>query len=225
MTTHKRIIQSSVLDRMAHADVFEFGSDPKFLMVLFGGSGIDEEEYLYRSQNVIPGLDGGFEKVDGMDFVFVHVCAPYDVPFARFEDFPAAKVKWNAHISDELLSPWKEMPLFVGGFSGGIRLALSGLHEEAWCIGGAALGPDAIPRSFERPQHWPRPLAIYSAPNDRVAQSTTTRNSVDQLVHSDDAQEFRLPSGQHRLADYATDDCFGHLIRRASEDAQSLERE
>ena len=45
MKSHKRSITSVLLQRIAHADVFEIGVLPTFLFILFGGSGMDEDEY------------------------------------------------------------------------------------------------------------------------------------------------------------------------------------
>src|SRR5262245_29036711 len=108
MESHKRCVRSALLNRMAHADVFEIGRAPRFLFVLFGGSGVDEEEYERRSRSVIPIFGEVLERLSrsGTNLVMVYVSAPYDVPFARFgADRPSAE-KWNAHILTELLQPW-----------------------------------------------------------------------------------------------------------------------
>jgi hypothetical protein len=63
MKSHKLTITSNLLGRMAHADVFELGSPQTFLFVLFGGSGIDEEEYERRAKSVIPVFDPVLEKL------------------------------------------------------------------------------------------------------------------------------------------------------------------
>jgi hypothetical protein len=56
MKSYKRVIHSVLLNRKGHADVFEVGTAPNFLFLLFGGSGVDEEEYQRRSQAVSPTL-------------------------------------------------------------------------------------------------------------------------------------------------------------------------
>src|SRR5581483_5703470 len=54
MRSYKHGIHSVLLHRMAHADIFEVGAAaPTFLFALFGGSGVDEEEYERRSHTVI----------------------------------------------------------------------------------------------------------------------------------------------------------------------------
>ena len=216
MKSHKRSITSSLLGRMAHADVFELGSSPSFLFVLFGGSGIDDEEYDRRSESVIPLFDDVLQRLSGTNAVMVHVTAPYDVPFNRFAENPSAAELWKAHVLEELLSPWSVLPYFVCSFSGGAALALNGLQREPRCFGGAALGADAIPKDFVCPDHWREKLRIYSAPNDRVCNHPANRQIIETLEERGELEEFRLRSGGHRLADYATAECLGELLRFAS---------
>lgn len=216
MKAYKRSITSSLLGRAAHADVFELGSSPSFLFVLFGGSGIDDEEYERRSETVIPVFDEVLQGLPGTNAVVVHVTAPYDVPFNRFAENPSAAELWKAHVLDELLSPWSDLPYFVCGFSGGAALALNGLQKEPRCFGGAALGADAIPRDFVCPDNWGGKLRIYSAPNDRVCNHSANRQVIETLEERGELEEFHLRSGGHRFADYATAECLGELLRLAS---------
>lgn len=216
MKAYKRSITSNLLGRAAHADVFELGSSPSFLFVLFGGSGIDDEEYERRSETVIPVFDEVLKGLPGTKAVVVHVTAPYDVPFNRFAENPSAAELWKAHVLDELLSPWSDLPYFVCGFSGGAALALNGLQKEPRCFGGAALGADAIPRDFLCPDNWEGKLRIYSAPNDRVCNHPANRQVIETLEERGELEEFHLRSGGHRLADYATAECLGELLRFAS---------
>ena len=58
MKSHKRRVESAILRRTPHADVFEVGDRPRFLFVLFGGSGVNEEEYEVRGKSVIPTFGG-----------------------------------------------------------------------------------------------------------------------------------------------------------------------
>src|SRR5581483_1436765 len=96
MRSHKRRIHSALLNRMAHADIFEVGDAPRFLFVLFGGSGVDEEEYERRSHTVIPVLGTVLERLaaGGMNVLAAYVSAPYDVPFNRFASNLAAAETW-----------------------------------------------------------------------------------------------------------------------------------
>jgi hypothetical protein len=217
MKSYKRVIQSTLLNRTAHADVFEIGSTPRFSFVLFGGSGIDEEEYELRGRTVIPLFDGvnrGLEE-DTIHLAIVHVTAPYDLPFNRFAREKHAADVWNRHVLTEILAPWASLPYFVAGFSGGTALALHGLQAEARCFGGAILGADAIPLDFSCPSHWRAKLQVFAARNDRVCNDPANRNILDELARRDEIEEHLLNRGSHRLADYATTDCLGWLVRFA----------
>ncbi|HMB05560.1 MAG TPA: hypothetical protein VKP69_17720 [Isosphaeraceae bacterium] len=218
MNSHKRRINSTLLGRMAHADIFEVGTAPKFLFTLFGGSGVDEDEYELRSRSVIPIFGSVLRDLEdcGMDLVMAHVTAPYDVPFNRFSADPSSADTWNAHVSTELLLPWSLLPYFVSGFSGGAALALNGLQQAPRCFGGAALGADAIPPEFVCPDHWAGKLRLYAAPDDRVCNAPENRLIVEALERRGQVEVFRLRCGRHRLEDYATIDCLGGLIRVAA---------
>ncbi len=218
MQAYKRLVHSRVLNRMAHADVFEIGSVPELLFVLFGGSGLDQEEYDRRSRSIIPVFTPLLQGLasHSLDLVMVYVSAPYDLPFNRFATDHRAAVTWNVHVASEMLEPWARLPFFVTGFSGGVSLGLHGLHEMPRCFGGAGLGADAIPRDFVCPDHWVEKLWLYVAPQDRVANHPVNRNLTEALVTRGQAKVVRLPAGGHQLADYATEDGLGGLIRLAS---------
>lgn len=217
MRAEKRVINSVLLNRMAHADVFELGSSSRFLFLLFGGSGVDEDEYVRRSKTVIPAFGPVLENLaqGKTSMVMVHVTAPYDVPFARFSIDPSLADSWNAHVLTELVAPWANLPYFICGFSGGAALALNGLQKDPRCFGAAALGADAIPPDFVCPGHWVEKLRLYAAPADLVCNHPANRRVVETLESRGQLEEFRLPSGGHRLADYSTTDCLGELIRFA----------
>jgi hypothetical protein len=217
MQAYKRVIHSRVLNRMAHADVFEIGSVPEFLFVLFGGSGLDQEEYDRRSRSIIPVFAPLLQGLasHSLDLVMVYVSAPYDLPFNRFATHRQAAVTWNVHVATEVLEPWAELPFFVTGFSGGASLGLNGLHASLRCFGGAGLGADAIPRDFVCPDHWVEKLWLYVAPQDRVANHSVNRKLTEALVTRGQAKVVRLRVGGHQLADYATEDGLGSLIKLA----------
>lgn len=217
MRSYKRRIHSALLDRMAHADIFEVGAAP-FLFVVFGGSGVDEAEYERRGSTVIPVFDPALETLAGrgVGVVLAHVTAPYDVPLNRFSTDPSSAATWNVHVLTELLEPWSRLPFFVSGFSGGAALALHGLERDARCFGGAAFGADAVPPGFVCPDRWVEKLRLYAAPDDRVCNHPANRRIVEALERRGQAEAFGLRSGGHRLADYATPDCLGELIRLAA---------
>lgn len=219
MRSYKHRIHSGLLHRMAHADIFEVGAAaPTFLFALFGGSGVDEEEYERRGHTVIPVFGPVLERLShgAVNAVMAYVSAPYDVPFNRFASDPSSADTWNAHVLTELLKPWSKLPYFVAGFSGGAALALNGLHKDRRCFGGAALGADAIPPDFVCPDHWTERLRLYTAPQDRVCNHPANRRIAEDLETRGQAEQFELRSGEHRLADYSTPDCLGELIRFAA---------
>ena len=82
---------------MAHADIFEVGTTPKFLFILFGGSGVDEDEYELRSRSVSAIFGSVLESLEHrrLNLVMAHVTAPYDVPFNRFSADPSSADTWN----------------------------------------------------------------------------------------------------------------------------------
>jgi hypothetical protein len=147
---------------------------------------------------------------------FVHVCAPFDGPIARFADFPGQRDRWNEHVLSELLGRWSALPFFVASFSGGSALTFNGVHEDERCFGGAALGTDAFPEQFKSPTHWRSRLRIYSARDDRVCNHPRNRETIDRLVCRGAADEIFLRVGGHRLEDYATMDCLGKLMQHAT---------
>lgn len=205
--------ESRILDRKAHLDVFSSNKRPRAIVLLFGGSGIDEEEYCRRGKTLIPVFDQLLSKSGILaDLTFVHATAPFDIPYARFNDFPDAIEKWNSHVTQELLRPWRELPFLVSSFSGGACLAFNGIQANHRCIGGAALGVDSLPDNFSCPRHWPEKLKIFSAPSDPVCNAISNRIVIDRMVNEGQAVDHLLPSGRHRLTDYATEHGLGKLL-------------
>lgn len=212
----KHIFESSILGRTAHADV-SLGAQPlTHAFLLFGGSGIDEEEYLHRMETVNPIFHNLLDQHPTRNFIFAYVCAPFDVPFRRFSENPELAEDWNKHVLEELLKPWEALPFFVCGFSGGNALAFNGIQADPKCFGGACLGGDSLPRDFTMPQEWQEPLKIYSAINDDVANHPANREIADYLAESGMAEQYLLRSGRHRLIDYVTPECIGRLFSQAS---------
>ncbi len=211
----KRSIDSNVLGRRAHIDFFELAEPATYLFVLFGGSGVDEDEYNRRNESVIPIFDSVLSALANDKMTFVYITAPYDVPLCRFATEPASAVMWNTHILTEVLQPWERLPFFVCGFSGGAALAFNGVHMDQRCFGGAALGFDGLTADFEHPTHWREKLRLYCAPDDMVCNHPTNRAIINKLENRDQAEEIYLRTGRHQLADYATMECLGQLIKFA----------
>ncbi len=216
MKSIKRVIQSDLLGRMAHADAFEIGTSPEFLLVLFGGSGVEEDEYERRSRTVIPVFGPLLNWLSNrsLSLFFLYVSAPYDLPFNQFPSAPSTKT-WNAHVTTELLEPWSNLPYFVSSFSGGTALALNGLQSDRRCFGGGALGADALSPDFVCPAHWSQKLRLYVTPQDRVCQYPDNRSVVNTLIDRGQAELVILESGGHAIADYSTEAGLGDLIHFA----------
>jgi len=201
---------------MAHADVFKLGASSERLVVFFGGSGVDVEEYIERSKTLIPVFDSVLDRLGECPITLVHVSAPYDVPYNRFASEPESLVNWNAHVLNELLEPWNELPFHLCSFSGGAALALNGVHQHPLCRGAAAFGADAIPARFECPDHWEQPLQLYCGPQDAVCNHPANQDLQEGLVMREQASLVPLRRGGHRLADYATEECLGEFLRLIS---------
>ena len=216
VNAYKRCIQSHILGRMAHADVFELSTMSAGLVVFFGGSGVDDEEYIKRSKTLVPVFDSVFDRNGESPITFVYICAPYDVPYNRFALERKALANWNAHVLTELLDPWNDLPFYVCSFSGGAALALNGVHQDPRCFGGAAFGADAIPASFKRPDHWMRPLQLYCGPHDAVCNHPANQELYARLELREQVSQVRLRQGGHRLVDYATPECLGEFVRSTS---------
>ncbi len=217
MRKYKHQFESVLLRRNAHLDVFELGQTPEFLFLLFGGSGIDEEVYWQRSTSIIPVFNNMLAKLEdkGLQCVFVHATAPFDIPFNRFPEESHSRQIWNKHVRTEIVNPWSKLPMIVGGFSGGATLAFSGLHDERNCVGGAVFGADALPVALRRPSHWHDKLRWYATPEDRVCNAQVNRRVIETLVSRDDAEQILLDSGGHSLADYANSQGIGDAITNA----------
>ena len=209
----KHKIESALLHRMAHADVFEIGT-PRFLFVLFGGSGVDKREYDQRATTLIPHLGPSLQKLKEADtgVALIHICAPYDLPLSQFSIAPRHADLWNQHVTTELLEPWPNLPYFVSGFSGGVSLALNGLDRAVRCFGGATFGADRLNPEFSCSNHWPEKLQIYVAPNDRVSNLPENQRSVATLVSRGQAQKVLIGAGGHRLPDYAATDSLARAV-------------
>lgn len=216
--SYKHAFMSRILNRDVHADVFELGSEPSRLVVFFGGSGIDEEEYARRGKSIVPIFDPLLESLAASDLnlAFMYVTAPYDVPFARFADFPDEKEKWNEHILEELIAPWQQFPVFLAAFSGGAALAFHGIHQSRRCCGGAAMGADGVPADFVCPEHWNAMLRLYAAPNDRVCHNPRNRELFEGLMRRGQVEELEMPFGEHRLADYIENGSVEDVLRFAA---------
>lgn len=218
MEVTKQFVNSVILDREAHLDVFELSREAEFLTVLFGGSGIDEDEYDRRSKMIIPVFDSVFTeaRIQSIKTVFIHVTAPFDVPLARFPEFPEALQQWNLHVWTELLSAWGNLPVFISSFSGGAALAFNGAHTHPRCIGGAAIAWDALPGSFRRPDHWPAKLQLHAGSEDRVCGHRENQKVAERLIDAGQAELTQYARTDHSIVSYVRNGCIKDLIQYAA---------
>lgn len=215
MRSSKSVWSSPLLGRTAHADVFELAPSPRVVVLLFGGS-CDEDEYVRRAATVIPVFDTLLSDPANTTcpVVFVHVTAPFDVPFARFDREPVTRRLWAEHVTTEVLAPWPELPFITCGYSGGAALALNGVHADSRCVGGAGIAATLLPRDFVQPRHWPDPLQLYVGDGDPVCHQPEASAAVERLSRTGQAECVRVPASTHRLSEYATPACLGDILRR-----------
>ena len=199
-TQEKVVFKSQVLGREVHLDVFEFGK-PETTLLLFGGAGIDEEEYQLRKESVIPLFDC-VKDHDLQHVRIVYATVPFDVPFARFDEFPNEILKWNRHVTEEIFERWKGGSFVVSSFSGSVSLILNGIEREKRCLGAAVLAPDGLKPDFSSPKHWRDSLVVFTSPNDRVCSHPENRMAIQTLVESGEAQEVEVAARSHTLFEY-----------------------
>ena len=199
-TQEKVVFESQRLGREVHLDVFEFGK-PETTLLLFGGSGIDDEEYQLRKESIIPLFDS-VEVHDLKNIRVVHATAPFDIPFARFDEFPNEISKWNRHVIGEIFERWKDGSYLVSSFSGSVSLILNGIERERRCLGAAVLAPDGLKPDFSSPKHWRDSLVVFTSPNDRVCSHPENRMAIQTLVESGEAQEVEVAARSHTLFEY-----------------------
>ena len=199
-TQRKVVFESKVLGREVHLDVFEFGK-PTFNLLLFGGTGIDEEEYQLRKESIIP-LFNHLEDDKVEDVRIVYSTAPFDVPFARFGEFPNEISRWNRHVIEDVFERWKGDSFLVSSFSGSVSLVLNGIEKEKNCVGAAVLAPDGLRPDFSSPKHWQNRLIVFSSPSDRICSDPENRMIIETLVQSGEASEVEVAARSHTLFEY-----------------------
>ena len=182
-------------------DVFEFGEEIATTVLLFGGTGIDEEEYQERKASVIP-LFNSEEDYNLGHVRIVYATSPFDIPFVRFGEFPSELVKWNRHLLEDIFERWKDSRFWVSSFSGSASLVLSGIERDKNCIGAAVLAPDELKPSFCSPKHWRDRLVVFTSPYDRVCSHPENQLVVETLVKSQEAREVEVSTKSHSLFDY-----------------------
>ncbi|MCM2374004.1 hypothetical protein [Aporhodopirellula aestuarii] len=218
MNAKKKLINSVILDREAHLDVFEISSEPRFVIVMFGGSGIDQAEYARRSKSVVTCFDSIFaaSPIRSIPTTLIYITAPYDVPFARFGEFPEALQAWTAHVWTELLSHWHNAPIFLSSFSGGAPLAFNGVHDRQGCFGGAAIAWDGLAGTFRCPDHWQSKLQLYAGREDRVCGHRENQLVAQRLIDRGEAELSWYAKTGHSIVQYVRNGCINDLILHAA---------
>ena len=215
MISRKYIAESEILGRNFHLDLFKTKARPSFLVIMFGGSGISEQEYRRRLQTSAhvfgPKL---LELEQEFSFAFTYVTAPYDIPFNDFSRQEDEAARWKKHVSSDILPLWPDLPHYFIGYSGGFALAVQGLQGDRLCFGGSALGGDCISDGLEENCSRLEPIALYYNKEDRVYSSN--RQAISELEEAGLARCFRKLPGGHDLDDYINNDSFSGLVRRAA---------
>jgi hypothetical protein len=208
---------SKYLNRMFHMDVFSSNAKPKGVVLWLGGSGMTKEKYNDRGKTVIPIFDKAWNRLgQELPLIFIFVTAPYDIRFAGFSKFIDDKNRWNQHVEKDILSNWLDLPIYLIGNSGGIALALNGVHKISRVVGVGGLGADQIPADFQIPlgpnsePKWV--LNLYYNYNDNVYDNN--KNMIDKLIERGLVVCDRF-EGEHETDHYIRNRSFDDLIRKA----------
>ncbi len=226
----KVVGESALLGRSFHADVFVVGEAPRVLVLLFGGSGVTKSAYDERGESITPLFGAAFDAAKSAgDFGFAYVTAPYDVPFAHFQDDHESAELWDAHVRTELLPTieaqvpaLRGIPRYLAGYSGGALLALSGHHLDRESIGACALGADGLHRDLQRSRTWGEPISLAYNRDDDVRR--LNRDTIVALTHAGIIEERPPRRGGHALQSYVENGTIEDLIRdavRASSDEEA----
>ena len=220
MKGRKWISESKILGRRFHADVFESETEPKGLVLWFGGSGVTKNKYDARENTVNSIFDEAWDRLGkDLSIIFVYVSAPYDIKFAQFSNFTADKDRWNQHVEKDILGNLPDLPVYLIGNSGGSALALNGIHRMSRVVGAGCMGADNIPENFEVPLDksgepvWR--LKIYYNWDDLVYNKN--ESIIDNLIKKDFVEPPIGYEGEHCTKHYIENKSFDGLIKAALE--------
>ncbi|NWH04817.1 hypothetical protein [Desulfobacter latus] len=214
MKKEKIIAASNILNRDFYLDYFATSENAPFLIMYYGGSGVDRDKYVERSKTIIPIFDQYFFQLkQELDFSFCYISSPPDINIIKFENSGDEVERWFEHIESEVMPLLPDLPFYFIGYSGGIALATCGIHLSDRCFGGGALGGDQLPDDLETGCFWKEPLALYYNLSDLVYQkneSVINELQADEIVYC-----YRRLPGTHNIQDYLVNESFSGQIRRA----------
>ena len=141
MKKEKIIATSKILKREFFLDLFTCAERAKFLIMYYGGSGVDRAKYEERSKTMIPVFDSCLLRLEQeLAFVFCYICSPPDINIVKLGNYEGESERWLEHLQTEVMLLLPDLPFYFIGYSGGIALATCGIHLSESCFGGGALG-------------------------------------------------------------------------------------
>lgn len=215
MHATKLLADSVSLGRAFHADVFTLTPAPEAWVVMFGGSGQTQTEYLARSKTLVPVFDDDLGQLEreGVGMGFVFITAPWDVSFDDVLAGGEVADRWRRHVEVDVLAPLGVSSFYGVGYSGGAALLLSGVHQHPTCFGAGLLGGDALPDDLSLPASWSEPLtAVY---NLQDAVYSTNRDVLTGLSEAEVIRVLRQKPGGHEFTSYLRNGSWAGLMRRA----------
>jgi hypothetical protein len=214
MKKEKITAPSKILQREFFIDLFTSKEKAKFLIIYYGGSGVDRAKYEERSKTIVPVFDTCLLRLEQeLGFVFCYISSPPDINIIKLGNCESANERWLEHLQNEVMLLLPNLPFYFIGYSGGIALATCGIHLSESCFGGGALGGDQFPKDLEKGIYWKEPLALYYNLSDKVYQANAS--VISQLQEREVVRCYRKLPGTHDLHDYLINESFNGLIRRA----------
>jgi len=134
-------------------------------------------------------------------------------PGCDLERDEAVASAWQEHVEDELLPLLPELPIWLGGYSGGFALAIHGLDENPRTIGGGGVGADQVTAGLTRPRQWSEPVLLLYNSGDPVLR--VNRLALDALEGAGVAAVDATGAGGHSFDDYLRNGSVLRLLRAA----------
>ncbi len=174
---------SEFLRRPAHFDVIDCAPSPTWMLVLFGGSGITRQVYESRATSMIDVFDDALANC-ALPVRFVFITAPFDLPFATMVEGDEPAERWVEHVDLEILGALDELPTLVAGFSGGARLAFTGVQHLSTVFAGGGLAADGLAADMDVRGLQAPPLFLYHSKDPVLERNRRVGQSLGRLVES-----------------------------------------